>query len=163
MAIARNARKSARPSRKVNENRQPPMDTTVVVDKAYRFTGPESYHSIIGQVMAYMGYVGGHEDSQVAARVGLDDSDGRIRLWCDFFSAGRTFHSEAVLCRQGHWAEDAKLCLLHWHARHTGEEPSNWGTLTGVRPTKLVHHLFDQGLDPFPGSSPPAFTLSCSA
>ncbi len=148
MAIARNARKSARPSRKVNENRQPPMDTTVVVDKAYRFTGPESYHSIIGQVMAYMGYVGGHEDSQVAARVGLDDSDGRIRLWCDFFSAGRTFHSEAVLCRQGHWAEDAKLCLLHWHARHTGEEPSNWGTLTGVRPTKLVHHLFDQGLDP---------------
>ena len=124
------------------------MDTTVVVDKAYRFTGPESYHSIIGQVMAYMGYVGGHEDSQVAARVGLDDSDGRIRLWCDFFSAGRTFHSEAVLCRQGHWAEDAKLCLLHWHARHTGEEPSNWGTLTGVRPTKLVHHLFDQGLDP---------------
>ena len=85
MAIARNARKSARPSRKVNENRQPPMDTTVVVDKAYRFTGPESYHSIIGQVMAYMGYVGGHEDSQVAARVGLDDSDGRIRLWCGFF------------------------------------------------------------------------------
>jgi oxygen-independent coproporphyrinogen-3 oxidase len=40
-----------------------------------------------------------------------------------------------------------KDCLLHWYSRAYGIPLSPWGTLIGVRPTKLVHHLFDQGMD----------------
>jgi oxygen-independent coproporphyrinogen-3 oxidase len=113
---------------------------------SYRYSGPETYHAVIGQIMAYLGYVGGHEEETVRARVSLTEVLGFYTLACDFLADNKVWHSEALLLRRQHWQEDAKQCLLHWHDRYLQQDPGQWGTLIGVRPTKLVHHLFDRGM-----------------
>lgn len=44
--------------------------------------------------------------------------------------------------------EEARKLLYLMLVQLTGRRPSPYGTLTGVRPTKIVHHLLDLGLAP---------------
>lgn len=110
---------------------------------AYTYSGPDRYHALVGQIMAALGYVGGHEVRHIGADIRLIEADEHIFLSCDF----EDWHSEAVLLRPQQLRSDIKDCLMHWHGRAYGEALGQWGTLIGVRPTKLVHHLLDRGLD----------------
>ena len=124
---------------KANMNNTPDLQT-------YSYSGPERYHSLVGQVMASLGYVGGRECRNIGAAVVLEERDGRLRLSCAFGGDG-TWRSEAWLSRPGAERADIKDCLLHWHEQFSGKPKSQWGTLIGVRPTKLVHRLFDEEMD----------------
>ena len=124
---------------KANMNNTPDFQT-------YSYSGPERYHSLVGQVMASLGYVGGRECRTIGAAVVLEERDGRLRLSCAFGGDG-TWWSEAWLSRPGAERADIKDCLLHWYEQFSGKPKSPWGTLIGVRPTKLVHRLFDEGMD----------------
>lgn len=113
--------------------------------QTYTYDGPEGLHALVGQVMASLGYVGGREIRDVGAAVTVRDDGGHLYLSCTFQDGGEPWFSEARLL-PGVRARDAlKDCLIHWHSRFSGNGPGPWGTLIGVRPTKLVHHLFDQG------------------
>lgn len=114
----------------------------------YTYTGPADYHAVVGQVLAGVGYVGGREKRPVGAVITLAFTAGHWRLQGQFSQDGRAFTAEAWLLAQPKVAAALKECLLHWHARFLGTEPSPWGTLLGVRPTKLVHRLFDKGWTP---------------
>ncbi|OKY54427.1 coproporphyrinogen dehydrogenase HemZ [Megasphaera cerevisiae] len=116
-------------------------------DQTYVYTGPAEYHSLIGQIMAALGYIGGHESKVAGAAIQLRRrEDGRWLLSCTYGGKTEAWQSEAVLFRSGHERSDMKDCLLHWHHRFTGGPQSPWGTLIGVRPTKLAHHLMDRGM-----------------
>lgn len=134
----KNAKRNGRLN-KANMSNTPKVQT-------YSYSGPEQYHSLIGQIMASLGYVGGHECRNVGAAVVLEQQGGRIRLSCAFGTGG-TWASEAWLLRLGAERHDIKDCLLHWHERFSGRPKSPWGTLIGVRPTKLVHRLLDEGMN----------------
>mgnify|MGYP000450023627 FL=1 len=115
--------------------------------KTYTYCGPESLHSLIGQVMASLGYVGGRESRDVGAAITLRDDGSHLYVGCTFTDDGRSWSSEIGLLSKEDPRKIVKDCLIHWHQRFLGHGPGPWGTLIGVRPTKLVHHLFDQGLD----------------
>ena len=115
--------------------------------KTYTYCGPESLHSLIGQVMASLGYVGGRESRDVGAAITFRDDGSHLYVGCTFTEEGRSWSSEIGLLSKDDPRKIVKDCLIHWHQRFTGHGPGPWGTLIGVRPTKLVHHLFDQGLD----------------
>lgn len=134
----KNAKKSARLNKETMINTQD-MQT-------YTYSGPQEYHSFIGQVMASLGYVGGHECQHIGAEVAVREDNGRMWLSCAFGSDG-AWRSEVCLIRSGRERTDIKDCLLHWHERFSGKPKSPWGTLIGVRPTKLVHRLFDEGMN----------------
>lgn len=119
------------------------MQTKSRQNATYTYSGPEKYHALIGQVMASLGYVGGHEERYVGASIILREEDGHLHLGCDFES----WHSEVSVLQSDQLRSVVKDCLLHWYSRAYGIPLSPWGTLIGVRPTKLVHHLFDQGMD----------------
>lgn len=113
--------------------------------QTYTYDGPEGLHALIGQVMAALGYVGGREIRDVGAAVTVRDDCGHLYLSCTFQDGGDPWFSEAHLLEGVRERDALKDCLLHWHSRFSGHGPGPWGTLIGVRPTKLVHHLFDQG------------------
>ena len=115
--------------------------------QTYTYDGPEELHALVGQVMASLGYVGGREGTCVGAAVVVRAAGGHLALRCTFRDGGAPWVSEAVLLGTKRQREAVKDCLIHWYDRFSGRGPSPWGTLIGVRPTKLVHHLFDQGLD----------------
>ena len=115
--------------------------------KTYTYCGPESLHSLIGQVMASLGYVGGRESRDVGAAITLRDDGSHLYVGCTFTDDGWSWSSEIGLLSKEDPRKIVKDCLIHWHQRFLGHGPGPWGTLIGVRPTKLVHHLFDQGLD----------------
>ncbi|MCI1823397.1 MAG: coproporphyrinogen dehydrogenase HemZ [Megasphaera sp.] len=117
----------------------------IMDEQGYRYKGPEGYHSFIGQVMAHLGYVGGYETGNIGAHILLSDENGIIDLTCVFIRDDKKWKSRASIIRCGHTREDIKNCLIHWHERFTGNKTGPWGTLMGVRPTKLVHHFFDRG------------------
>lgn len=121
---------------------------TINKQQTYWYNGPESYHSLIGQVMASCGYAGGHEIQRVGASVILEEQDGRIHLACTYQDEQTKWQSEAWIFRQNHTRDDIKECLLQWHQRFCGMPQNPWGTLIGVRPTKLIHHLLDKGYTP---------------
>lgn len=118
------------------------MKTKSRQNLAYIYRGPAAYHSWIGQIMATLGYTGGHEERQVGAVVHIALKEDHLFISCEF----EQWHSEATLLRDNAVRNDVKDCLLHWHSRAYGIPLSQWGTLIGVRPIKLVHHLFDQGI-----------------
>ncbi len=112
--------------------------------QTYRYTGPETYHALIGQLLSAAGYVGGHEVQDIGAIVALqEERDGQMYVSCVFTAQGRTQRFAARISRR----EELKRCILSWHQQFCGASDNPWGTLTGVRPTKLVHRLFDQGMD----------------
>ncbi len=111
----------------------------------YRYEGPEDYHSFIGQVMAYLGYTGGGE-GPVEAKVRLVQAGDRSDLSCVFVEGDASWHGGATLTGQEDLRARLKDCLLAWYSAYTKESLGPWGTLIGVRPTKLVHHLLDRGL-----------------
>lgn len=113
--------------------------------QTYTYDGPERFHSLVGQVMASLGYVGGREIRDVGAAVVVRDDGGHLYVGCTFQDGGAPWSSEARLVGTDRERASLKDCLIHWHNRFCGHGPSPWGTLIGVRPTKLVHHLFDQG------------------
>ena len=113
--------------------------------RTYRYEGPGRYRSFIGQVMAALGYVGGHEVRRVGIAVVLEEQDGRLRLSCRF--PEQEERSSAVIRADGGERAAIQNQLIHWQEQYEGLPKSPWGTLIGVRPTKLVHRLFDQGLD----------------
>lgn len=121
---------------------------TINKQQTYLYKGPEAYHSLVGQVMASCGYVGGHEIQSVGASVVLEEQDGRLHLACTYQQEQTSWQSEAWIFRQGRRRDDIKECLLQWHQRFCGMPDSLWGTLIGVRPTKLIHRLLDQGMTP---------------
>lgn len=41
----------------------------------------------------------------------------------------------------------ARLVVYRLLEKYTGVRPSPWGIMTGIRPTKVVHRLLDEGLD----------------
>lgn len=113
--------------------------------QTYTYDGPEGLHALIGQIMAALGYVGGREIRDVGAAVTVRDDCGHLYLSCTFQDGGDPWFSEAHLLEGVRERDALKDCLLHWHSRFSGHGLGPWGTLIGVRPTKLVHHLFDQG------------------
>lgn len=113
--------------------------------QTYTYDGPERFHSLVGQVMASLGYVGGREVRDVGAAVTVREEGGHLHVRCTFQDGGAPWSSEARLVGTDRERASLKDCLIHWHNRFCGHGPSPWGTLIGVRPTKLVHHLFDQG------------------
>ena len=113
--------------------------------QTYTYDGPERFHSLVGQVMASLGYVGGRESRDVGAAITLRDDGSHLYVGCTFTEEGRSWSSEIGLLSKDDPRKIVKDCLIHWHQRFTGHGPGPWGTLIGVRPTKLVHHLFDQG------------------
>jgi oxygen-independent coproporphyrinogen-3 oxidase len=116
-------------------------------EQVYRYEGPQEQHALIGQVMAYLGYTGGREAGPVGASVRITVEAGHVALSCVFMKDDDRWPFQAMLLHDDRLREDLKDLLLHWHDRFSGARPSPWGTLIGVRPTKLVHHLFDRGLD----------------
>ena len=44
--------------------------------ESYTYRGPETYHSHVGQIMACLGYSGGHEPRTVGAQVVIEESGG---------------------------------------------------------------------------------------
>lgn len=115
--------------------------------QTYRYSGPEAYHALVGQVLAARGYVGGHEENHIGAQVALVQQGDRFHLSCQFQGERGPWKNEAVIGSKAHVREALKECLLHWHDRYSGNTMSPWGTLIGVRPTKLVHRLFDEGMN----------------
>ena len=95
--------------------------------------------------MASLGYVGGREVRDVGAAVTVREEGAHLHVRCTFQDGGAPWSSEARLVGTDRERASLKDCLIHWHNRFCGHGPSPWGTLIGVRPTKLVHHLFDQG------------------
>lgn len=114
----------------------------------YTYTGPADYHAVVGQVLAGVGYVGGREKRPVGAVITLTYTAGHWQLEGQFQDERQTLTATAWLLPQTALASALKECLLHWHSRFLGDRPSAWGTLLGVRPTKLVHRLFDNGWTP---------------
>ena len=48
--------------------------------QTYTYDGPERFHSLVGQVMASLGYVGGREIRDVGAAVTVRDDGGHLLL-----------------------------------------------------------------------------------
>ena len=115
--------------------------------QAYQYDGPEEFHAVVGQIMAYLGYAGGHEPLPVGAQIVLRNVAGRYILEGWFGCDEKRWHSAASLGNDAEPGQVIKNLILHWHQRCYGTPVSRWGTLTGVRPTKLVHHLRDQERD----------------
>lgn len=114
--------------------------------QTYTYTGPDEYHAVVGQVLAGVGYIGGKETTDVGAYVTIAETQGRFTIQCRFCQGEEEFATAVWLVSTDRVKQAVKECLLHWHSRFTGAKPSPWGSLLGVRPTKLVHSLFDQGL-----------------
>lgn len=112
--------------------------------QAYHYDGPAEFHAIVGQIMAYLGYAGGHEPLPVGSEIVLKEVEGRYVLEGWFYREGMRWHSQAAFLEKDEPGRVIKNLILHWHQRCYGTAHSRWGTLTGVRPTKLVHHLRDQ-------------------
>ena len=114
--------------------------------QTYTYTGPDAYHAVVGQILAGIGYVGGKEDHPVGAIVEIAAEGERLHVVCRFLGQAPEFQTEVWFLDQTQVKQALKTCLLQWHERYTGATPSPWGTLLGVRPTKLVHRYFDDGL-----------------
>ncbi|ERT57082.1 coproporphyrinogen dehydrogenase HemZ [Megasphaera vaginalis (ex Srinivasan et al. 2021)] len=115
--------------------------------ESYTYRGPETYHSHVGQIMACLGYSGGHEPRTVGAQVVIEESGGNCRLCCRFLQAGAVAERQALLTARRE-RQEMKDYLLQWHRDIYHLPPSPWGSLIGVRPTKLVHHILDSGVSP---------------
>lgn len=123
------------------------MNTNEQQELAYAYEGPPALHAHIGQVMAYLGYSGGHEPRPLGAAVTLQAAGTQQRLDVTFYQQGQEWHTHAYILAGADLKQTSKELLLHWYDRCFGQGQRNpWGTLMGVRPTKLVHHLRDQGL-----------------
>ena len=115
-------------------------------DETYRYDGPETYHSLVGQVMASLGYVGGREPRHVGAEIVVKERPDGLYLSCRYGLDGKKEASfDGHIPADGRERAAVKDCLLHWYRTYSGSNPSPWGTLVGVRPVKLVHRLFAQG------------------
>ena len=68
--------------------------------KTYTYCGPESLHSLIGQVMASLGYVGGRESRDVGAAITLRDDGSHLYVGCTFTDDGRSWSLKSVSCRK---------------------------------------------------------------
>ena len=111
--------------------------------KRYVYTGPDDCHGFVGQVLTYLGYTR-HEDGPPMADVRIDENADGAELTCSFRDeAGRErrFGPQRFTRKS-----ELKELLLSRYREGTGAAASVWGVLTGVRPTKLVHRLFDEGL-----------------
>ncbi len=111
--------------------------------KRYVYTGPDDYHGFVGQVLTYLGYTR-HEDGPPMADVRIDENADGAALTCSFRDeAGRErrFGPQRFTRKS-----ELKELLLSRYREGTGAAASVWGVLTGVRPTKLVHRLFDEGV-----------------
>lgn len=117
-------------------------------ERTYRYTGPERLHAVVGQVLASLGYTGSGDVEIVGVTIEIREEKDHLFLKGRFEEGGRTWESQAALLSKGDEREAIKNCLFDWQQRFSGRGPSPWGTLMGVRPTKLVHHLFDQGYTP---------------
>ena len=118
------------------------------IGQTYRYDGPVRLHALVGQVLAGLGYIGGKGELPVGAVVTIRETEGKLILSCTFRQGEESFSSEAWFFDHTKEAGTLKTCLMEWHQRYTGAPPSPWGTLMGVRPTKLVHRLFDGGYTP---------------
>lgn len=112
----------------------------------YIYRGPTEYHAMVGQVMAYLGFTGGRLPGLVEAVVLIKEENHRFFLHCLYGhdEMARSFVGELKTSLIG---QEIKRYLLHWYDTWQGVERGRWGILIGVRPTKLVHHLLDKGLD----------------
>lgn len=50
--------------------------------QAYHYDGPAEFHAIVGQIMAYLGYAGGHEPLPVGSEIVLKEVEGSRRQVC---------------------------------------------------------------------------------
>lgn len=114
----------------------------------YVYQGPERLHALVGQVLASLGYSGGKEIQTVGVVIQITEMPEHLLLQCRFQEKGRHWENQAGLWRGTREREAVKNCLFDWQQRFSGRGPSPWGTLMGVRPTKLVHHLLDQQFTP---------------
>ncbi len=112
--------------------------------RVYTYAGPDGYRAFIGQTLACLGYsrAADAEAADVCVRINADGP----ALMCRFMrddGAERSFGPE----RFAHKGRLKEL-LLVMYGKAFNSVPSQWGVLTGVRPTKLVHRLWDNGLRP---------------
>lgn len=56
--------------------------------------------------------------------------------------SSKDFNPEEIINQQKRLI---KLALFRLLSRYTGKAPGPWGVLTGIRPTKIVHRLIDDG------------------
>lgn len=110
----------------------------------YRYSGPAAYHSLVGQIMASLGFVGGHRPAPTGAAVLLREENRRFFLQCTYGNGHTAQHFSATV-KGPDIPRQVKRELLHWYDQWQGKTRGPWGILTGVRPTKLVHRLWDQG------------------
>ena len=94
--------------------------------------------------MASLGFVGGHRPAPTGAAVLLREENRRFFLQCTYGNGHTAQHFSATV-KGTDIPRQVKRELLHWYDQWQGKTRGPWGILTGVRPTKLVHRLWDQG------------------
>ena len=68
--------------------------------QAYHYDGPAEFHAIVGQIMAYLGYAGGHEPLPVGSEIVLKEVEGRYVLEGWFYREGMRWHSQAAFLKR---------------------------------------------------------------
>lgn len=110
----------------------------------YSYTGPSVFHSHIGQIMAYLGYSKQHRNETAGAMISVKETARGIMVKAVFVVGGNRKSYAADVARSTSMREGIKNHLIHWWEEAFQLPPSPWGTLIGVRPTKLVHGLLDR-------------------
>lgn len=110
---------------------------------AYTYIGPEALHSHIGQVMAYLGFHKKSGDEDVGASLFIREEGDSLFVKATFGVYGDIRAYEATIQEEAAVREALKKHLIHWCEDAFQLPKSPWGTLIGVRPTKLVHGLLD--------------------
>ncbi|CCO08074.1 coproporphyrinogen dehydrogenase HemZ [Desulforamulus hydrothermalis] len=81
----------------------------------------------------------------------LNDQDGNLWAEAQLFSSGMAVaHRETGQPwlpgeKQNELKRLARLAVYRLLVSYSGRRPSPWGIMTGIRPTKVVHRLFDLG------------------
>ena len=81
--------------------------------QTHTYDGPERFHSLVGQVMASLGYVGGREVRDVGAAVTVREEGGHLHVRCTFQDGGAPWSSEARLVGTDRERASLKDCLIH--------------------------------------------------
>ncbi len=91
------------------------------------------------------------EQAELKLYVEIDVQAFRLRALATLEAGNLALqHQEQTTVTQGFEKNEARrlarLAVYHLLEKLTGKRPSPWGIMTGIRPTKVVHRLFDQGL-----------------
>ena len=86
----------------------------------YRYSGPAAYHSLVGQIMASLGFVGGHRPAPTGAAVLLREENRRFFLQCTYGNGHTAQHFSATV-KGTDIPRQVKRELLHWYDQWQGK------------------------------------------